>query len=308
MNKKQIKFVTKLRKQGVAWTDVAVEYHEQFEELLLADTLRHRYSRAIKDARPAQKEQKSTKPKAVDHLMIPDGQLKPGVPTKHWDALANYILEHRPKKIINIGDFWDMPSLSSYEGKGSRSAEGKRIKKDVDAGNAVMDSLMNKIHSKGGYKPELHFCLGNHEQRIERAVNSDPRLEEIVGYHMLSLDGWNVHDFLKPVALDGVAYAHYFYNPMSGRPIGGTIDTMLKKIGHTFSQGHRQEILYGRRDLNNGTHQHGLVAGAFYMHDEGYKGPQANDHWRGIIHKHDVKDGTYDIELVSLERLLRRYK
>lgn len=243
-----------------------------------------------------------------DHLVIPDGQVKPGVPLEHWDALGKYIIEHRPKVIINIGDMWDMPSLSAYDGKGTKAAEGKRVLKDIDAGNKAMDILMNHITRPGGYEPKLHFTIGNHEQRIERAINQDAKLEGFLSYDNLRLEGWQVHPFLQPVAVDGVVYAHYFYNHMTGRAYGGTIANMLGKIGHSFTMGHRQELSYGRRDLGNGTCQYGLVAGAFYRHNEDYKGPQANHHWRGVIHKHDVRKGTYDIEVISIERLLRRYK
>jgi len=45
-----------------------------------------------------------------------------------------------------------------------------------------------------------------------------------------------------------------------------------------------------------------------YLHDEGYKGPQGNDHWRGIVVKHQVEDGQYDHMLVSLDYLCRRYE
>lgn len=51
----------------------------------------------------------------------------------------------------------------------------------------------------------------------------------------------------------------------------------------------------------------GLVAGAFYMHDEEYKGPQANNHWRGVCMLNNVHDGVYDLETISLRSLLGKY-
>jgi hypothetical protein len=49
-----------------------------------------------------------------------------------------------------------------------------------------------------------------------------------------------------------------------------------------------------------------LIIGAFYMHDEGYK-EGSNDHWRGLVYKKNVKDGTYDPEFISVEALLNDY-
>jgi hypothetical protein len=45
-----------------------------------------------------------------------------------------------------------------------------------------------------------------------------------------------------------------------------------------------------------------------YLHDENYKGPQGNNHFRGIIVKHHVLDGNYNAEFVDLDRLCRRYE
>ena len=57
-----------------------------------------------------------------------------------------------------------------------------------------------------------------------------------------------------------------------------------------------------------GRSHHGLVAGACYLHDEAYLGPQGNQHWRGIIFKHEVSDGAYDIMTISLDFLCRKYE
>ena len=57
-------------------------------------------------------------------LFIPDTQIKNGVNLDHIQALGNYILDKKPDIIVCIGDWWDMPSLSSYEKKGSKYFEG----------------------------------------------------------------------------------------------------------------------------------------------------------------------------------------
>ena len=71
------------------------------------------------------------------HLIIPDVQVKPGHDYSFLKAIGNYIVKKRPDVIINIGDFADMPSLSSYD-KGKKSFEGRRYKHDVEAGWEVL--------------------------------------------------------------------------------------------------------------------------------------------------------------------------
>jgi hypothetical protein len=121
--------------------------------------------------------------------------------------------------------------------------------------------------------------------------------------------GWAVHKFLTPVEVDGVWYAHFFANPMSGKPYGGAnITTRLNTIGFSFSMGHQQQHMHGSKNLNNGRVLRGLVSGAFYLHDEDYKGVQGNTHFRGLTMKHEVCDGNYDIMEVSMDYLCRRFE
>jgi hypothetical protein len=90
------------------------------------------------------------------------------------------------------------------------------------------------------------------------------------------------------------------------------IETKIKTLGRSFTQGHQQVLQYGVRPAwdsrGKPTMQHGLVAGACYLHDEDYMGPQGNAYWRGIVVCHEVRDGTYDPMFLSLDYLCRRYE
>lgn len=251
------------------------------------------------------------------HLVIPDTQIKSGVETHHLEALGNYIVAKRPDVIVHIGDHWDMPSLSSYD-KGKKASEGRRVLQDIEAGQRAMELIVaplrrlqaqQRANKKKVYTPRMEFCIGNHEYRIERHVESNPELEGSLGLDSLEIEsfGWNVNEFLKPVHIDGIDYCHYFYNPNSGRPYGGTIVNKLAKIKNSFTMGHVQGLQVGTETANNGQKMWGLVAGSFYLHDEDYKGPQGNDHWRGLVMKHNVKDGDYSPAIVNMDFLLDRY-
>ena len=45
-----------------------------------------------------------------------------------------------------------------------------------------------------------------------------------------------------------------------------------------------------------------------YLHDEDYMGDQGNAYWRGILVKHEVRMGQYDLMEVSLDFLCRRFE
>jgi hypothetical protein len=252
------------------------------------------------------------------HLIIPDTQAKPNVPTDHLGWIGQYILDKKPDVIVHLGDHADMESLSSYD-VGKKTFEGRRYKADIEAANEAFDILCNPLETynkrvratkHAQYLPERHLLLGNHEDRINRATNDDPKLDGTISTDDLNYKahGWNVHPFLKPVEIDGIHYAHYWAAPMTGRPYGGTAAGRLSKIGHSFTMGHQQTLDYAVRFLSNGQQQCGLVAGAAYLHDEDYKGYQGNAHWRGIIVKHEVSEGAYDPMFVSLSYLCRKYE
>lgn len=237
-------------------------------------------------------------------LVIPDTQAKEGVPTEHLHNLGHFIVEERPDVIVHIGDHWDMPSLSSYD-KGTARAEGRRVRADIQAGNEAMQLILAPLRKvqdhqrqmrKRVYSPDMHFFVGNHEERITRYENQNPEVQGALGWDTLDLSDWTVHPFLQPHTIGGVDFCHYFYNPNSGKPIGGTMEFRLNKVKRSFVQGHEQGLKYAN-DAIGDRRIHGLMVGSCYLHDEHYKGPQGNNHWRGFAVLNNVQDGDYDLEL-----------
>lgn len=250
-----------------------------------------------------------TKLKPVEHVFIPDTQVKPGVNTDHVEAAGNYISERKPDVIIVAGDWYDMPSLSQYEKPGSKYFHDKSYQKDIAAGQAALYRFLGPILSTKGYKPRLVFTMGNHEYRIERAWTQNPILEGTVCYEDLDLDLFEVYPYKKVVKINGILYSHVFTNQQSAlkNDLAGTIDNRLNKVKQSFTQGHQQTRMWGTQYTAAGKEICGLVAGAFYSHDEYYAGPQGNHYWRGIVYKHQVKDGHYDPMFVSLKYLVENY-
>lgn len=243
----------------------------------------------------------------MKHLVIPDCQVKDGVPLNHLEWAGRYIVDKRPDVVIMIGDFADMPSLSSYD-KGKKSFEGQRYQKDIAAAKKGMELLLTPIAKAVGYKPRLVLTLGNHEDRIPRAVNEDPKLEGILSLDDLGYekDGWEVKPYLEPVTIDGISYCHFFTSGVMGRPVTSAAQLLNKKhqscvMGHTQSR----QIAYATRA--DGRQLTGLFVGAYYQHDEEYLNWQANKHWRGLWMLHEVDDGSFDEMPVSLGYLKRKY-
>lgn len=238
------------------------------------------------------------------HFVVPDSQIAPGVPTRHMKWAGQYIAEKASPGdvVVHLGDHWDMESLCSYD-KGKRQFEGRRYKADVECGNVAFALLSEQLD---GLPIEKHLLRGNHEHRITRALETEPWLDGVIGLHDLHSPGWTVHEFLEPFVVDGCTYVHYAYNPRNGKPWGGLVSTVLKNVGSTFIQGHRQGLEVATHQLPNGQRRRGVVVGSFYEHDPSYLGPQAG-HWRGILMLTEVRDGDFDLVEVSIDYLRRKY-
>jgi len=245
-------------------------------------------------------------------VFLPDAQVKPGVDLTYLRCQGEYIAQKKPDVIVCAGDFADMESLSTYD-KGKKSAEGKRVTKDIEAAIQGMIALLTPVklaqvcHPE--WKPRLVLTLGNHCERIMRHVEANPELCGLLSYDNLRYKefGWEVYDFLKPVVIGGVTFIHYFPHPMTGKPLGGNALNILKTVGGSIVQGHRQTLDVATRTLHTGVQQWSIVAGASYDFDENYKGFTGNKHWRGIVVMHNVKNGGFDPLFVSTEYLKERF-
>jgi len=260
----------------------------------------------------ANTQQPPVEKKGLKILFVPDCQVRKGVDTTYLTAIGQYIVDKKPDVVVNIGDFYDMPSLSVYD-KGKLSFEGRRLAEDIEAGKEGMKKFLKPLRdyqeTDPSYQPRMVFCLGNHEERLQRVPSNNSEFEGFIGYHLLELEkDWETHDFLKPVYIQGITFVHYLSNPMTGKPYGGTAASMLKNVGCSFCVGHKQTLEVAIQPVLDGTMRLGIVAGASYPFNETYKGYTGNNHFRGVVMLNDAKDGFADPSFISTKFLIERLK
>jgi hypothetical protein len=258
------------------------------------------------------------KERQMRHIYVPDTQIRPGVPTDYLDWIAEYIVEKQPDTIVVGGDWWDFASLNSHDLPGSKTLEGTRFKNDVDVGNEAFSrfagpiksnvSLQKKNKRKKPWTPQCVFTDGNHENRADRVASNSPKYDGIIGSHLCDTQNFTRYPFLQIAWIDGVAYSHYFSNPHSGKPIGGTAQNRLTRIGSSFVHGHQQGLDYGTKIMGSGKTLTGVIAGSCYVHIEEYRGNQGQRHFRGIVCLNEVKDGEFYPMAVSLDFLCQKYE
>jgi hypothetical protein len=253
----------------------------------------------------------------MKHIVIPDCQVRPGDDLTFLTRIGKYIVEKKPDVVVCIGDFADMPSLSSYD-VGKKTFEGRRYKADIEAAHQGMATLLapvrafNQAAKKGHrerYNPQLVLTLGNHENRIVRATNDDPKLDGTIGLGDLKYAefGWDVYPFLQPIVLNGIAYCHYFTTGVLGRPCTTAMAQLTKKHMSCVA-GHQQGFQIATGHRADSKRLTSIIAGSCYEHDEDYLGPQGNRHWRGILVLHNVDEGEFDLMPVSLSYLKKKYE
>jgi hypothetical protein len=247
-------------------------------------------------------------------LVLPDVQAKPGNDFSFLTSIGNYIIAKKPDVIVNIGDFADMESLSTYD-RGLKSFEGRSYQKDIWAAREAMDALLTPIYEYNKrakqnkdkqYKPRMVLTLGNHENRINRAINEDRKLDGLISTDDLPYQDWEVFPFLEVVVIEGIAFSHYFTSGAMGRPIC-TAQALLTKQHMSCVAGHQQgrQIAFGKRADGKGMTS--LIIGSCYEHDEDYLGSQGNIHWRGLYLLHGCKDGEFDECAVPLSYIKEHY-
>lgn len=254
-------------------------------------------------------------------MVVPDTQIREGVPLDHLTAAGNYLLDQLPDVVVFLGDWVDCPSLSRFNT--NLAAEGLRIKKDIDSGIVGMQMFLQPLedynanqrkNKKAQWSPEFVFITGNHDPavRIPRLIEEFPALEGMIEdsfSEFLIQKNMEVVPFLTIKNIDGIRFCHYFQNPFSakGMPISGNIVTCMKNVGFSFVQGHKQGKATHSFMLSDGTKRVGAIVGSFYQHDEPFMGEQGNQHWRGLLVLNEVKDGGCDFMEVSLQYLMENW-
>ena len=125
-----------------------------------------------------------------------------------------------------MGDAADMAALSSYD-KGKRSFHGKSYKNDLLAHLDFQERLWEPVRATKKKTPYRIILEGNHEHRIEKALDLSPELSGTIGFRDYDFDKY-YHEVVRYegstpgiLHLEGALFSHYFVTGISGRPLGG---------------------------------------------------------------------------------------
>lgn len=242
-------------------------------------------------------------------LVIPDSHACPYHDLKRYTRLGRWASRHSFDYIVDMGDWADMHSLSSYD-KGTRKHEGARVAADFEAAVEARDRFYME-YSGRAHKIAL---MGNHEHRISRAANIAPELYGYLSLEDLQCEeyGWEVVPFQKYKTINGVSFSHYFTGTR-GKALDGSPDAVSSSLAKKLTAKSKNSIVVGhshtssyatRADTITGKTVHGLVCGYFGHPDSvtDERGSWATGfapYWRfQVCVLKDVDDGQYGLEII----------
>ena len=251
----------------------------------------------------------------MQHMIIGDAHSKPGTNNTRFDLAGQLAVEHKPDAIIDIGDWFDMPSLSSYD-VGKKTFEGRRFNKDLEVGHAAYERFDAPIAAYNSrrkpadqYHPRKYRLGGNHsEGRLSRVINDHAELDGVLTHAMFDHDGWQSVPYLEPININGIMYAHYFISGIMGRAISGEhpATSLLNKMHVSCIAGHSHLWDYSERVRADGRRICAMVAGCYFEHYEGYAGQANKMWWRGISFANNIVAGSFDPGRISLTAMRKR--
>lgn len=242
----------------------------------------------------------------------------PAASNERFTILGRFLYDLKPDYVVDLGDGADMRSLNTYDTRNPKAYVAQSYQADIEAYNDSQERLRWLFRHHKRKRPHWIGFEGNHENRIKKALATDPRIEGDrygVSFSHLQTDHWfdDYHQYLNGgpaiADYDGVSYAHYFSSGNFGTATSGLHHayTLLQNRNHSSTCGHsHKRSLY----FKDGAHPNGiigLVAGCFKGHDEPWAGQANNDWWKGVVVKREIANGMYEPQFISLKSLEQQY-
>lgn len=225
---------------------------------------------------------------------------------RRFEWLNKLIADRKPNRLILMGDFTTMESLSRWDKDKRRKVEGKRLRKDFDVANAALDIIGD---SKG---MEKVYLKGNHEDWFEQYLDYHPEIEGLTTFdEALKLEdrGYQVIEYKEDYKYKGMSFTHVPIQA-NGKPVGGKYATAkaLEVYGNSVVFGHTHNFDVAAVHRKNTTSlQQAINCGCFFEHIDDYAQGSMTNYWRGVLLLEHYDKNRADIEQWSLGRLRREY-
>lgn len=243
---------------------------------------------------------------------------KPEVSNERFNWLGKFIYDIKPDWTMDLGDGPDMQSLNAYDQNRPATIVTQSYEADIESYNDAQERINWPFRKAKKKRPHRRGMEGNHEHRIKRAIEIDPRQEGQrygLSFSHLQTDHWfdEYHEYEHGAPAiadyDGISYAHYFTTGNSPTAISG-IHHAYSLIQHrsyssVCGHSHKRDVYF-----KDGAYPHGLfalVAGCFKGSSESWAGQSNNSWWHGVVLMEDVENGMCTPTFIPMSTLEREY-
>lgn len=227
--------------------------------------------------------------------------------------LHQTILHANAFRLVIIGDFLTMDSLSAWDKDKRKKMEGRRYQADIDCGKQALSMLLDGVPSD---KLDIIYTEGNHEERVSRYIDYHPELEG-----KLSVEKDLLYDVREqgfkvtyvPYKQDwnyrGVSFTHAPIQE-TGKPVQGK-QASQKSLGiynNSVVFGHTHKFSVGCEHRHNAPHLNQAInVGCFFEHVDEYAVGSITSYWRGLVLLNHYSTNRVDISTLSMGRLKELY-
>jgi hypothetical protein len=212
---------------------------------------------------------------------------------RRFTDMGEYLAPEDCDVVCQVGDWYDMPSITDHRGR--LEGEGDRYNLDIEVGNQALNQFMRPFRKRKKRMPHFIFLVGNHEYRIERYVQQNPRMAGSIGLHDMDFDkwGWEVIPFGRFTNIGGFYATHHILGK-AGRAVA--LAPTFTKRGVSMVVGHTHEAKHIKLPRQTG-YTHGLDVGCMtrkgYAASEDWSAPNEHSTWRGLHIMDGVANGDY---------------
>lgn len=108
-------------------------------------------------------------------LILPDAHT-PNHDVLTHKTVLNFMRDNKFDECVDLGDFMDFGMISRFTQDVLRQLEGKRILKDYEIANKVLDERLEAL----GKKCKYTILEGNHDYRMEVLIDKMPQFEGLL--------------------------------------------------------------------------------------------------------------------------------
>ena len=120
------------------------------------------------------------------------------------------VIKHiKPSIFILGGDSMDFNTISNYNRHKPKLIEGSRIGNDY---KRFFDDIISPLNELLGDNCKKYFLKGNHEERVDRLIEAEPKLEGLIEIEKnIDLSDWVVSEYKDILTLGHMNFTHGLY-------------------------------------------------------------------------------------------------